>query len=1150
VLLVAIAVVPIAGLAAYLLYESAQRDLQQSASTVRQMAARVADRAQRQVDDVRVALERIAHRPLVRAMNPDTCDPALAELRELYPRTVNILTVDPEGRILCAAIPPARNAGVLRISDTALLEAMRAKPEFRISRPLVGRINQRWAVTAVQPVVDESGKFVGTVSMGLDLLTWFSFAGIEGLGDDAVAALLTTDGIVVARSAEADKWIGRDVSAGGTHQAAMAVKEGTARAKGTVGIDRLWAFDQVGGTPWYATAGVATERVYAGARRRAMQAVLLLVLAVIAAATAGSVLVARLLRPLQAARESEARYRQIADSSPDATLIHSEYRVVLVNPAMVQLLGATDASQLLGKPSTMMLAPQSVEGARERIGRLYAGETLPRAEQVYLRLDGTPVEVEISSAPIVFDGKPAAHVTVRDISERRRADEDLRRFRAAMDISGDAVLLIDRATLRYVDVNRTFCELVGYAREEVLGMTPMDLFSADRATLERDYDAIIADNSAAASKVEGWYRRKDGTKVPIETRRRALRTRDGWIIVGTARDIRERREADAKISRLNRVHAVLSGINAAIVRIRDRHELFDEACRIAADAGGFTLAWVGLVEHDGHTVVPVAWRGAEAARARISGKRYSLRSGDPEHAGIIAEMVETGRAVVVNDVAGDPRIRRKAELAAIGVQSVALFPLHADGGVLGLLALQAGELGFFDEQEVKLLQELAGDISFALEHIEKTERVDYLAYYDELTELANRRLFVERLTQFVHAAAQTGEKLALVVADVERLRFVNDSLGRQSGDAVLRTVAARLAAGADRAEIGRLAADDFGIVMRDVKGRSAVLRRFGRLWQECFGSPMEAGGTDLRISARAGIAMFPANGVDGETLMRAAEAALRRAKQSGERQVFHAAEMTERTAEKLSMENRLRRALERDEFVLHYQPKLDVETRRIVGVEALIRWQNPDMGLVPPGQFIPLMEETGIILDVGAWALRRAVEDHRRWTDLDVAAPRVAVNVSAVQLRKKDYVATLQEALRAGTRVPGVDLEITESLVMDDIQGNIEKLQEVRKLGVGISIDDFGTGYSSLAYLARLPVQALKIDRSFIITMLAKPDTMTLVSTMISLAHSLKLKVVAEGVDSEEQAKMLRLLRCDEVQGFLFSRPLPFDDLTALLRRQ
>ena len=236
--------------------------------------------------------------------------------------------------------------------------------------------------------------------------------------------------------------------------------------------------------------------------------------------------------------------------------------------------------------------------------------------------------------------------------------------------------------------------------------------------------------------------------------------------------------------------------------------------------------------------------------------------------------------------------------------------------------------------------------------------------------------------------------------------------------------------------------------------------------------------------------------------------------------------------------------------MLHYQPKVDIETRRIVGVEALIRWQSPDLGLVPPGRFVPLMEETGIILEVGAWALSRAVLDHKRWLELGLPAPRVAVNVSAVQLRKKDYVATLAHALRQGTVPPGIDLEITESLVMEDIQGNIEKLKEARRLGVAIAIDDFGTGYSSLGYLAKLPMQALKIDRSFIITMLAEPDIMTLVSTIISLAHSLKLKVIAEGVDQEEQARMLRLLRCDELQGYLFSRPVPFEAISQLLRLQ
>jgi diguanylate cyclase (GGDEF)-like protein/PAS domain S-box-containing protein len=855
-------------------------------------------------------------------------------------------------------------------------------------------------------------------------------------------------------------------------------------------------------------------------------------------------------RMQQAVRESEERYRKIAESSPDAIFIHSEYRIVLVNPAMVQLLGAQDAAQLVGKRATFMLAAQTVNNAELRMHRIYAGERLPRVERLYRRMDGSLVDVELSSAPIVFDGKAAAHVTVRDISERRRSDEDLKRFRAAMDISGDGVLLIDRATLRYVDVNQTLCELVGYARKEILGMTPMQLFSADRATLERDYDAIIADSNAPASRVEGWYTRKDGTRVPVETRRRALLAKGGWIIVGTARDISERRKAEAKISRLNRMHTVLSGINAAIVRIRDRDELFSEAVRIAVEHGGMRSAWIGLVDEVAQEVQLVAWSGCDDPFVQSLRGRTSMRVDTKEGAGIVASAAASRLAVVSNNVSGDERVTLREELGKLGIRSLAVQPILVDGATAAVLTLHSAEAGFFDEQEMKLLLELAGDIAFALEHIANREKVDYLAYYDELTGLANRRLFVERLSQFLHAAGQAGEKLALVVADVERLRVVNESLGRIAGDAVLKTVAARLSAGVERAEIARVSANHFALVLQGIKGRSAVTRRLGRLWQEAFGPPLEVGGTELRIAARAGVAMFPGDGSDPDALIRGAEAALLRAKQTGERQVFHAAEMTERTADKLTLENRLRQGLERDEFVLHYQPKVDAETRRIVGVEALIRWQNPGLGLVPPGQFIPLMEETGIILEAGAWALRRAVEDHKRWTEMDLPAPRVAVNVSSVQLRKKDYVATLQEALRHGTRVPGVDLEITESLVMDDIQGNIEKLKEVRNLGVGIAIDDFGTGYSSLGYLARLPVQSLKIDRSFIVTMLSRPETMTLVSTIISLAHSLKLKVVAEGVDLDEQAKLLRLLRCDELQGFLYSRPVPFDELTALLRKQ
>jgi EAL domain-containing protein (putative c-di-GMP-specific phosphodiesterase class I) len=235
--------------------------------------------------------------------------------------------------------------------------------------------------------------------------------------------------------------------------------------------------------------------------------------------------------------------------------------------------------------------------------------------------------------------------------------------------------------------------------------------------------------------------------------------------------------------------------------------------------------------------------------------------------------------------------------------------------------------------------------------------------------------------------------------------------------------------------------------------------------------------------------------------------------------------------------------------VLHYQPKVDVASRRIEGVEALIRWQNPELGLVPPMKFIPLLEETGMIIEVGTWALRQASLDRELWRERRLNAPRIAVNVSTVQLQRSDFVRTVANVLKLSGNEPGLDIEVTESLIMNDPDGNIAKLRAICELGVRIAIDDFGTGYSSLAYLTRLPAQTLKIDRSFITAMLDDPGAMTLVSTIISLAHSLKLTVVAEGVESEEQAKFLRLLRCDQMQGYLISRPLSFEDMTAYLAR-
>ena len=662
--------------------------------------------------------------------------------------------------------------------------------------------------------------------------------------------------------------------------------------------------------------------------------------------------------------------------------------------------------------------------------------------------------------------------------------------------------------------------------------------------------AIEAARAGARKDVEYRLRRSDGAWIQARQVIEPLQSQAGseaetrWF--STLQDVTEHRLAEEKILRLTRVYAVLSGINGLIVRVRDRDELFRDACRVAVEAGKFKLAWVGVVDREAALVKPIAWHGGEDDYFQLM--PLALNESDPERYGLAGRAIRERRAMVVEDMAKDPRVLLRKEASVRGFHSLVVLPLLVSGEAVGVLALYATEVGFFDEEEMKLLVELAGDISFALDHIAKAEKLDYLAYYDSLTGLANRSLFHERLVQYVSAAQSQKSGLAVAVVDVDRFKIINDSLGRQAGDELLRQIAERIEGHAGPIRMARISADRFAIVRTGVSSESEVARLIEQWLAECFGPPYVVSGTELRVSAKAGVALFPNDGQDADALFQNAEAALKKAKATGERYLFHTQQMTERIGEKLALENKLRQALEKEEFVLHYQPKVDTATRRIESVEALIRWQSPELGLVPPMQFIPLLEETGLILEVGAWALGRAVVDHRTWTEQGLPAPRVSVNVSAVQLRKRDFVATVEEAIMAGSIPPGIDLEITESLVMEDIEANMKKLEAVRVLGVSIAIDDFGTGYSSLGYLAKLPVHSLKIDRSFIITMLKDPAIMTLVSTIISMAHSLRLKVVAEGVDAEEQAKALDRLGCDQLQGYLFSKPLPFDDMTALLR--
>jgi diguanylate cyclase (GGDEF)-like protein len=468
----------------------------------------------------------------------------------------------------------------------------------------------------------------------------------------------------------------------------------------------------------------------------------------------------------------------------------------------------------------------------------------------------------------------------------------------------------------------------------------------------------------------------------------------------------------------------------------------------------------------------------------------------------------------------------------------------------GVFVLYAKERGFFSGDEIAMLSELASDVSFALQGIAKQNKLDYLSYYDPLTALPNRTLFVDRAGQQMRLRGSEPLMVAMILINIERFRNINETFGRNGGDTLLSQVAHRLeTAFHGKDYVARIAADTFGVVIHGVRDVGAIVHALEDQVLTCFRDPYRLDGDEARVAARAGIAVFPADGGDADTLFKNAEAALKKTRESGERYLFYAADMNARAVHALSLETRLRRAVEAREFVLHYQPKFDLARDRICGLEALIRWEEPSAGLVAPGLFIPLLEETGLIVEVGTWVLAQALKQHREWTARGCKVPRIAVNVSAIQLQRKDFADMVTGVVRAeGDNADALELEVTESLLMKDVQASIHKLSTLRDLGMQIAMDDFGTGYSSLSYIAQLPINSLKIDRSFINGMAGNSQDMSIVSTIISLAHSLNLRVVAEGVETEDQAKLLRLLKCDEAQGFLFSKPLPAADIEALLR--
>lgn len=430
-------------------------------------------------------------------------------------------------------------------------------------------------------------------------------------------------------------------------------------------------------------------------------------------------------------------------------------------------------------------------------------------------------------------------------------------------------------------------------------------------------------------------------------------------------------------------------------------------------------------------------------------------------------------------------------------------------------------------------------------------RIEQQANYDTLTGLANRSLLQDRLEQALLAASShgSGTQLAVAFVDLDRFKYINDSLGHHVGDDLLRTMADRLESCVRECDtVARLGGDEFVVLLTGHTAPDQVRNIVERMLAVVT-QPWISEHGEFNVSCSIGVALYPNDGADAQTLLKHADSAMYRAKESGRNNFqFFTRELNALMTERLAMESNLRRALERDQFVLHYQPRVDLGTGRIIGAEALIRWKLPEQGIVPPGKFIPLAEETGLIVPIGKWVLRAACAQNKAWQDAGLEPIVVSVNVSARQFRQDNLVRTVAEVLEETGLAPRyLELELTESMVMHDAAQLVAMLGELKRLGVQIAVDDFGTGYSSLSYLKRFPVDRLKVDRSFVEHLATDAEDATIVRAIIALGHNLGLKVVAEGVELPEQVDFLRLNLCDEAQGFIYCRPIESAELAARL---
>jgi diguanylate cyclase (GGDEF)-like protein/PAS domain S-box-containing protein len=813
---------------------------------------------------------------------------------------------------------------------------------------------------------------------------------------------------------------------------------------------------------------------------------------------------------------TELRYRAAFDNAPVGILHTSleDDQILNVNPKMCEMTGYARI-ELLGMRTDDLIPPEFVSTDRVKYReRMLDGEiSVFSSERKFKRKDGSTFWINrtVSLARDV-SGEPLYFIRImEDITGRKAAEE---RYRATFENAPVGIMHTSLQDYRILRANRKLCEMLGYSHEELMRMTSTEVVHpglrfSDRAL----YESQLLRGEIQSFASERVFIRKDGSSLWVNRTVSLVHDAAGEpeYYIRVIEDISKRKEAEEAVAReRSLLRTVVDALPDRIyAKDRDGRFLLENATNVKAHGASNPEELLGKTVYD---IFP-----PEVAKRVEAEDRAIIESGKP--------VINRERATT--DAAGNTRWV---------VASKVPFR-DSEGRVIGIVGVNR------DITEHKRMEE-------ALR--QNVERFENLAHYDVLTGLPNRVLFYDRLKQSLAHAKRNQWNVGVMFIDVDRFKNVNDTLGHAVGDKLLQQVAERLT-GAVRADdtVGRLGGDEFAIVLSNltsVQDASPVAQKL----MASFTEPFKLEGSEVFVTGSIGITLFPEDSTDQDTLIKNADAAMYRAKELGRNSYqFYTPEMNARALELLGMESSLRRALERSEFLLHFQPKASVASGEIVGVEALLRWNHPERGTVPPSAFIPVMEECGLIVQAGEWVLGAVCAQLQAWKAAGIPLVPVAVNLSARQFVARDLGPTIRRILEQHRVDPSlIELEITESSLMTNTAEATRTLEYLSGLGLSISIDDFGTGYSSLAYLKRFPLDALKIDRSFVRDIASDEDDANITRAIISMAHSLELKVVAEGVETEAQAAFLANHGCDQIQGYYLTPPLAPQDYLAWLARR